>query len=644
MIRRHSKKIQALVLSLSLTMSAVSAPAVFASSDNGNNTSISIMTETTSETLSTAKNTFTWSGNNASATTEDTGYTISGGTVMITESGTYVLTGSGTGNVDIQADGVTLIADGLDLTSNTANTIETSASDTVIQITGENTLTNNWNESDGEIAAICSLGQTISLTGTGTLNLKSTGEDGSGIHADYTLNIGTEDSTDGPTINIETINEGIEALTFNLYSGTGTIVSEDDGINADNDADESLTCNINILGGKWTINSSSDGLDSNGNITISGGTTIVYGSEENGDAAIDFDGQLSFTGGLLLGIGMNGMAQTPTTGNYVQFSNISNITKGSTIEIRDTDGKTIFTSAAVKNADDVVLASNDLNEGNTYVLYVDGTEKASAKANSTGSTGDPGQEGQPGQNGPQPPDWNEDQNGEPPLSFNSFTDVASTDYFAEPVYWAAASKITTGTSETTFSPSDTTTRAQIVTFLWRMAGSPEPSSTESAYTDINKDSYYYKAVLWAAEKGITTGTSESNFSPDADCTRSQIVTFLHRYAETPSSEQNNTFTDVDTDAYYADAVSWAAANSITNGTSETTFSPEEYCTRGQAVTFLYNYAKMTGQAGSGMVPPTGERPDPPSGEVPSGNLPEPPSGDSPSAPSANENNESGSES
>ena len=177
-----------------------------------------------------------------------------------------------------------------------------------------------------------------------------------------------------------------------------------------------------------------------------------------------------------------------------------------------------------------------------------------------------------------------------------------------------------------------------------MAGSPEPSSTESAYTDINKGSYYYKAVLWAAEKGITTGTSESNFSPDADCTRSQIVTFLHRYAETPSSEQNNTFTDVDTDAYYADAVSWAAANSITNGTSETTFSPEECCTRGQAVTFLYNYAKMTGQAGSGMVPPTGERPDPPSGEVPSGNLPEPPSGDSPSAPSANENNESGSES
>lgn len=637
MIRRHSKKIQALVLSLTLAVSVVSAPAVLASTDNGSNTSISIMSETTSGTVSTASNTFTWSGDSVNATTEDTGYTINGSTVMITESGTYVLTGSGTGNVDIQADNVTLIADGLDLTSNTANTIETSASDTIIQISGENTLTNNWSETDGEIAAICSLGQTTSLTGTGTLNLKSTGKDGSGIHADYTLNIGTEGSTDGPTINIESINEGIEALTLNLYSGTGTIVSEDDGINADNDADESQTCNINILGGKWTINSSSDGLDSNGNITISGGTTIVYGSEENSDAAIDFDGQLSFTGGLLLGIGMNGMAQTPTTGNYVQFSNVPNITKDSTVEIRDTEGKTIFTSAAVKNADDVVLASNDLNEGNTYALYVDGTEKAAAEAASTGSTGDPGQGGQPGQNGQQPPDWNSDHNGEPQMPVNRFTDVASTDYYTEPVYWAAASRITTGTSETTFSPSDTTTRAQIVTFLWRMAGSPEPSSTEAAYTDINKGSYYYKAVLWAAEKGITTGTSETSFSPDADCTRSQIVTFLHRYAETPSSEQKNTFMDVDTDAYYADAVSWAAANSITNGTSETTFSPEESCTRGQAVTFLYNYAKITGQAGPGMVPPSGERP-----ELPSGNPPEAPSGESSSAPSTNENNVSGS--
>ena len=247
--------------------------------------------------------------------------------------------------------------------------------------------------------------------------------------------------------------------------------------------------------------------------------------------------------------------------------------------------------------------------------------------------------------GQQPPDWNGEQ---PQMPVNNFTDVDSTDYYAEPVYWAAASNITTGTTETTFSPSDTTTRAQIVTFLWRLAGSPDPSSTKTAYTDVDTNAYYYKAVLWAEEKGITTGTSDTSFSPDAECTRSQIVTFLHRYADTPSAEKTSSFMDVDTDAYYADAVSWAAENSITNGTSETTFSPDDSCTRGQAVTFLYNYAKLTGQAGTGMVPPSGDRPEPPSGEAPSGNPPELPSGETssgaaPVMPSTNEGNASGTE-
>ena len=633
MIRRHSKKIAALVLSLALATSTLGAPAVFAASDPGSSTSVTMMADTGSTTASTAINTFTWSDNTVSAAAEGSGYTISAGTVTITAAGIYKLTGSGTGNVIVQADGVTLVTEDLDLTSTTANTIESTASDTVIQTKGETTLTNTWGASDGEVAVLCSYGQAMSITGTGTLNLKATGEGGSGIHADYTLNIGEEGSSEGPTVNLDVINEGIEALTVNLYSGSGTFTSADDGINADNDADETQTCNLNILGGSWTINSSSDGMDSNGNITVSGGTTIVYGSTETDNAAIDFDGTLSFTGGTLLGVGMNGMAQTPTTGNYVQFSNVSGITEGSKLEIRDADGNTVYSAEAVKNADDVVLATYDLTDGDTYTLYVDGTEKASAAAASTGSAGGPGQgaqPGQPGENGQQPPDGN---GGQPPqMPASNFTDVASTDYFAEPVYWAAATNITTGTTETTFSPADTTTRAQIVTFLWRLAGSPEPSSTEVSYTDIDSSAYYYKAVLWAAENGITTGTTETTFSPNQKCTRSQIVTFLYRYAESPDAENSTAFTDVSADAYYAEAVAWAAANAITSGTSETTFSPEDSCTRGQAVTFLYNYAKLTGQAGPGITPPSGEAPtgnppELPSGEMPTGNPPELPSGE-----------------
>ena len=636
MIRRHSKKIAALVLSLALATTAVGAPAVYAASDTGSSTTAAVMAESSSGTESAAMNTFTWSEESVSAAAGGSGYTISAGTVTITESGTYKLTGSGKGNVVVQAEGVTLITDGLNLTSSTANTIETKASDTVIQVKGDNQLTNQYTVEDGTVAAICSYGQTLSITGTGSIVIEAPETDGQGIHADYTLNIGTEGSESGPSLIITTSDEAIEAMTLNLYSGSGTLTAGDDGINADNDADESQNCNLNILGGSWVINASGDGLDSNGNITVSGGNTLVYGSTSNDNAAIDFDGTLSFTGGTLLGVGMNGMAQTPSKGNYVRFSNISGITNGSKLEVRDTEGNTIYTAGAVKDADDVVLASYDLTDGDTYTLYVDGTEKASAEATSTGTAGGPGQGGQPGENGQQPPEQNGENGQQPPqMTQANFTDVSSSDYFAEPVYWAAATNITTGTTDTTFSPSDTTTRAQIVTFLWRLAGSPEPSADNTAYADVDSSSYYYKAVLWAEENGITTGTGENTFSPDQECTRSQIVTFLYRYAKTPDVEDNTSFTDVSADAYYADAVSWAAANAVTSGTSDTTFSPEESCTRGQAVTFLYNYAKTTGQAGTGMTPPSGEAPsgnppELPSGEAPSGNPPELPSGEAPS--------------
>ena len=168
----------------------------------------------------------------------------------------------------------------------------------------------------------------------------------------------------------------------------------------------------------------------------------------------------------------------------------------------------------------------------------------------------------------------------------AFVDVKTGDYFYDAVQWAVGKGITNGTSAETFSPEDPCTRAQIVTFLWRAAGSPEPKSTAAGMTDVVPGSYYAKAVAWAVENGITTGTAEGKFSPDATCTRAQAVTFLAR-AQNAKATGKTAFSDVPADSYFADAVAWAQANGVTTGTSETTFSPDSDCTRAQIVTFLY---------------------------------------------------------
>ena len=173
-------------------------------------------------------------------------------------------------------------------------------------------------------------------------------------------------------------------------------------------------------------------------------------------------------------------------------------------------------------------------------------------------------------------------------SRNPFQDVPSDAYYFEAVNWAVANNVTNGTSETTFEPNVGCTRAQVVTFLWRAAGQPEPTEGTNPFTDVKEGTYYYKAVLWAVEKGITNGTSETTFDPDETCTRAQIVTFLWRREGKPApTGANNPFADVKPSAYFGSAVLWAVEKGITNGTSETTFEPNEDCTRAQVVTFLF---------------------------------------------------------
>ena len=173
-------------------------------------------------------------------------------------------------------------------------------------------------------------------------------------------------------------------------------------------------------------------------------------------------------------------------------------------------------------------------------------------------------------------------------SFN-FHDVSRLDYFYDAVKWAAENGIASGTGRYTFSPNAVCTRAQTVTFLWRAAGSPLPRYRVCPFTDVQPSDYYYNAVLWAVEQGITTGLNATTFGPDVTVTRGQVATFLYRVASAAKPSTFNPFTDVKTTAYNYNAILWAYDNRITTGTSDTTFSPDAYCTRAQIVTFLYRY-------------------------------------------------------
>ena len=182
---------------------------------------------------------------------------------------------------------------------------------------------------------------------------------------------------------------------------------------------------------------------------------------------------------------------------------------------------------------------------------------------------------------------------EPKPTANPFTDVYEDQYYYAPVLWAVnhTPQITNGTSANTFSPDATCTRDQIVTFLWRAMGCPEPTSTNNPFVDVKPGDYFYKPVLWAVEKGITNGMDLTHFGPTVPCSRAHVVTFLWRAHEKPAAGTSNPFVDVSAGQYYTDAVLWAVSKNITNGMDATHFGPDAPCQRGQIVTFLYRDMK-----------------------------------------------------
>lgn len=237
-----------------------------------------------------------------------------------------------------------------------------------------------------------------------------------------------------------------------------------------------------------------------------------------------------------------------------------------------------------------VSRENGVSEGMAAVSTTgeDSDEKWGFISLSSTSTpgGNPG--GNPGTN-PTPPIGGDpvidDPDDDPPVG-TTFIDVPAGVFYEDAVNWAVELGITTGTSTTTFSPNTTCTRAQVVTFLWRAAGSPEPAGAVANFSDVKAGAYYEKAVAWAVEKGITTGTGNDKFSPEAPCTRAQTVTFQWRAAGNPSASVSS-FSDVAENEFYTEAVNWAVEKEITVGTGNNRFSPSARCSRSQVVTFLY---------------------------------------------------------
>ena len=170
-----------------------------------------------------------------------------------------------------------------------------------------------------------------------------------------------------------------------------------------------------------------------------------------------------------------------------------------------------------------------------------------------------------------------------------FEDVPEDAYYYDAVLWAVECGITNGTSATTFSPNDKLTRAQAVTMLWRAVGSPKVGDVEMPFVDVKPDEYYYEAVQWAVAYGITNGVGNNRFAPDASTTRAQVVTFLWRFVGEPQQQRENPFTDVSENTWYSEAVLWASVHNITTGMTNTTFGPAITCNRAHMVTFLYRY-------------------------------------------------------
>lgn len=477
----------------------------------------------------------------------------------------------------------------------------------------------------------------VTISG-GTLTI-ATGDDG--VHADNDLVIGTKgaSSTSTPRINITASYEGLEGTTVNVYSGDIDVVASDDGVNAANSTlgERSDKYAINIAGGDLYIDAGSDGLDSNNDINMTGGKVEVYGADAMMDAAIDYDGTFTLSGGTLFGAGMEpsagtqayiavgdtspsgggmsggpngqggGQGMTPpgdANGNRPTPPDFSGnggtppekpsdngqggqqggapanresalgIKEGSVITVQDSSGKTLYTATALGSMSSVIFSSADIKEGETYTVLVDGTSVGTAAAKlGTADSSSSNSNFKPGQGG------RPNQNGSQ-ATVGSFKDVPQNSWFASAVQYVTSNSLMNGTSTTAFSPSATMSRGMLMTVLARYDG----ESTEGGTV------WYEKGMNWAKSKGVSDGSA-----PNRNITREQLAAMLYRYAGEPDGTADlSAYTDAGSVSAYAEkAVQWCVKNGILTGKTSTTLAPRATATRAECAAMLQRFANLT---------------------------------------------------
>lgn len=554
--------------------------------------------------------------------------TVSGGTMTLTAA-----------NDGVQADGDLTVTGGtFAVTANGGHTTAlTDDSASCKGLKAGKTLTVSGGTVNVDSADDALHANDVTVSG-GTLTLAS-GDDA--VHADNDLVVGVKgsSSTSNPKIDITASYEGLEGTTVSVYSGDIDVAASDDGVNAANSdlGERSDKYAINIAGGDLYIDAGSDGLDSNNDITMTGGRVEVYGADAMMDAAIDYDGTFTLSGGTLFGAGMepgagtqayvavgetspsgghggmgggqgmtrpdktDGSTMTPPdgqqsgtrpekpsgdkngwTGGKGQSANRESalgIKEGSVITVQDASGKTLYNATALGSMSSVIFSSADIKEGETYTVLVDGVSvgTATAKLGTSSSSSD--------SLGP-------NQNGAQPGSVSGFQDVGQNDWFADAVRYVTGKSLMNGTGTTAFSPNGNMSRAMLATVLYRMSG--ETAEAGSSFGDVSSSAYYAAAVNWASSKGIVNGTGTDAFSPNASITREQLAAMLYRYAGEPSvSADLSAYTDAVSISPYAEkAVEWCVAKGILSGKSATRLAPQDTATRAECAAMLQRFAAL----------------------------------------------------